>query len=715
MVTKGSANDCDVLIRINEIESDGGAPADWIELYNPSAQPVSLAGYVLSDNVDASRTTLPAGTTIPANGYLVLEQEQLGFALDAADAVRLYRPNGTALVDSFSWTSHAATTFGRCPDGVGALIVTSAATKGAANSCVVATTTVKINEVESNGGTPGDWVELINIGATAVDLSGYVFRDNDDSRVPYTLPAGTIIAAGGYLVLDEAQFGFGLGAGDAARLFAPGGGTLVDSYTWTAHAATTYGRCPNGTGAFVTSPASTKGTPNNCGILAVAVKINEIESDGGTPGDWVELFNTGATTADISGYIFRDNVVTGGYVIPAGTTIAPGAYLVLEQAQFSFGLGGGDQAQFIAPDGTTVLDSYTWTAHATTTYGRCPNGTGSFATTLESTKGAANNCPAPPTFFAWPGDATVVSETFGNTTFGGNMSGLAYQASGTSAPGVMWAVRNGPGALFRLVWTGSAWARDAANDWSAGKLLRYPNGLGDVDAEGVALVGSAIYVASERNNASNSVSRNSILRYDPSVSGTTLTAAMEWDITADLPANGANLGLEGITFVPDAYLVARGFRVQGTNALYNPANYPDHGDGLFFVGVEATGAIHAYALNQVTGSFTRLATFTSGFPVVMELSFDRELNQLWAICDNGCNGRSTILSIDTQSGSSSLGSFVVTQRFERPSGLPDVNNEGFTLAPQAECVSGRKPVFWVDDNETGGISLRRGLVTCSAF
>jgi hypothetical protein len=47
--------------------------------------------------------------------------------------------------------------------------------------------------------------------------------------------------------------------------------------------------------------------------------------------------------------------------------------------------------------------------------------------------------------------------------------------------------------------------------------------------------------------------------------------------------------------------------------------------------------------------------------------------------------------------------------------LPDVNNEGFTMAPHAECVSGRKPVFWVDDNETGGVSLRRGLVTCSAF
>ena len=57
--------------------------------------------------------------------------------------------------------------------------------------------TVKINEVESSGGTPGDWVELINNGASAVDLSGWIVKDNDDTHV-FTIPAGTSIAAGGY-------------------------------------------------------------------------------------------------------------------------------------------------------------------------------------------------------------------------------------------------------------------------------------------------------------------------------------------------------------------------------------------------------------------------------------------------------------------------------------------------------------------------------------
>ena len=104
----------------------------------------------------------------------------------------------------------------------------------------------------------------------------------------------------------------------------------------------------------------------------------------------------GPATADLSGYIFRDNDDTHAAVIPAGTLIPPGGYLVLEElTAFTFGLGSGDSARLFAPDGTTVVDSFTWTAHATTTYGRCPNGTGGFVTTATTsgTKGTTNACP----------------------------------------------------------------------------------------------------------------------------------------------------------------------------------------------------------------------------------------------------------------------------------------------------------------------------------
>ncbi|MBC7842171.1 MAG: hypothetical protein H7099_07655, partial [Gemmatimonadaceae bacterium] len=278
------------------------------------------------------------------------------------------------------------------------------------------------------------------------------------------------------------------------------------------------------------------------------------------------------------------------------------------------------------------------------------------------------------------------------------------------------AVRNGPGTLFRLTFVNGVWTPGATRTWVAGKALRYPDGTGDVDAEGVTVVGTSAYVAAERNNANNGVSRNSILLFDLSIeNGATLVATREWNLTADIPVVGPNLGLEAITRVPDSFLTARGFFDESKGRAYSPADYPNHGDGLFFVGVEANGLIYAYALDHTTGSYTRVASFTSGYPGIMDITFDAELGQFWAICDNTCNGRSSVLRIDTQTGSATQGRFVIAQRFERPTGMPDLNNEGFTFAPLAECVNNRRTVLWSDDGETGGFALRRGLITCSAF
>ena len=88
--------------------------------------------------------------------------------------------------------------------------------------------------------------------------------------------------------------------------------------------------------------------------------------------------------------------------------------------------------------------------------------------------------------------------------------------------------------------------------------------------------------------------------------------------------------------------------------------------------------------------------------------FDRDLNDLWAVCDNTCAGRSAVLRIDSGSGK-----FVVSSVYERPASMPDINNEGFAIAPETECVGDRKPAFWADDSDTGGNSIRRGNLPCA--
>ena len=59
------------------------------------------------------------------------------------------------------------------------------------------------------------------------------------------------------------------------------------------------------------------------------------------------------------------------------------------------------------------------------------------------------------------------------------------------------------------------------------------------------------------------------------------------------------------------------------------------------------------------------------------------------------------------------GSFAVQSVVERPAGMPDVNNEGFAIAPNDQCVDGLKPAVWSDDNGTDGFSLREGTITCA--
>lgn len=452
-----------------------------------------------------------------------------------------------------------------------------------------------------------------------------------------------------------------------------------------------------------------------------ALVVNEVESSGGTPGDWIEIYNPTNAAVDISGWGFRDNDALHVIArVPTGTTIPAGGYYIAEEAMLGFGLGAGDDARLYTPF-DVLVDAYTWTAHATTTYGRCPNGTGAFVTMTTVTKGTANDCTTggggtgggTGTAAAWFGldDVTTVD---GLSIFGGNLSGLMYEAASGGNPAVLWGARNGPGSIFRLIFNGTIWTPDAANGWSAGKGLKYPDGTGEPDTEDITFTtGSAagIYTIAERNNSANSVSRNSILRFDPSGSSTSLTATNEWNLTADLPVTGANLGIEAVTWIPDAFLVSKGFVDESTGLAYNPSRYANHGTGLFFVGVEANGIIYAYALDHSTNGFTRVATFSSGFPAgVMALSYDRDFNYLWAECDDGCGGLIATFEINVATGK-----FQQTRQFNRPASMPNINNEGFAVEPTAACVSGKKFVYWADDSETGGHAIRRATVSCTAL
>ncbi|WSV43876.1 lamin tail domain-containing protein [Streptomyces sp. NBC_01077] len=432
------------------------------------------------------------------------------------------------------------------------------------------------------------------------------------------------------------------------------------------------------------------------------IRINEVVTTGSVD-DSIELFNKGAAAVDISGWVLKDDDSSHTFTVPAGATLAPGTARAFDVAA-AFGLGSSDKARLYLPGGSTLVDSFSWSAHSAPSWSRCPDGTGSFGKAA-LTLGAPNDCgsgggtnPVP-----WPGGSSVTTAD-GADVFGEDLSGLYQEGS------VLWAAQNS-GKLWRLVRDGSGgWRPDTANGWTSGKSLRYPGGSGSPDGEAVTLTAAGAaggaYVATERNGDASGTSRLSVLRYEVATgTGSTLTATKEWNLTAGLPAVGSNLGFEAITWIPDTTLVAAGFKDESTGAAYDPNRYGAHTGGVFLLGVEGTGAVHAYVL-QDSGAATRVATIASGMAGVMELQWEPQAARLWMVCDDTCGGLHKTMKIG------SAGTFAPTASYQRPSGMPDLNNEGFAVAGADECVAGTKPVYWSDDSNTGGHALRRGTIAC---
>ncbi|MBD7956396.1 lamin tail domain-containing protein [Microbacterium sp. Sa4CUA7] len=701
------------VVVLNEVDSQ---PADWVELYNPGAEALDISGFEIRDNSDDHRWRFLPGTSIAGGAYLVVDENTVGavgegtapfrdpIGIGSVDRIRLFDAAGALLDDTEPWQGHAAidgdaaaATLARCPDGEGPFVL-AYPTPGASNTCVPPT--VAINEIESNGDAT-DWVEVVNTGSAAVDLSGWTLMDNDPvGHAAETTPlaAGTVLEPGAYFVFDQPRdFVFGLGNGDTVTVRDARGNTVAE-HRYDAHANGVWARCADGVGAFADLETATKGTRNACGN---PVRINEVESDGGSPDDWIELVNPTSTALDVAGIRVSDDDDTHAYVLPGGSTIAPHGYLVLERADLGFGLGGGDTVRLF--EGDELIDSASWGAgHAATTWGRCPDATGPFAVTAESTKGTANVCQGDIPLGVWPGAETVraLDET---PMFLADSSGLDVQQ--TTDGTFLWAVDNGTGRYWKL-----AVAADGtvafADGWADGRRARFQKDAGDPraagpDAEGITIAGDGfVYLASERDNSAKGVNQNVVLKLDPTAPGPDVVAMQQWDLTAQLPAVSANLGMEAIEWIADADLAGK-LVDANTNALYDPARYPLHGDGLIVVAVEDGGGLSAFALNS-DGSTQLVATIDPGLPGVMALDYDTVLDVLWAVCDDGCDGRAAQVTLNGTSQPA-------IAHVARPGGMPNVNNEGFATMPVVAAGATERAAWWFEDGVEAG-ALRLGSV-----
>ena len=217
------------LVIINEVLAHTDLPQiDFIELYNATGSAVDLSNWLITDNLnELTKFTIPAGTIIEPFGYLVFDQDTLGFAFNSeGDSANLL-----AVGAQGELTGHAhGFSFGASPNGVSIgrctipgngreaeneeFVLQNIETENAANS-LPQVGPVVISEIMYNGlGTDAtqEFIELANISSNPVPLydpSSPVNTWRIQGIGPFVLPMGASIPGNGTVLIvrsDPAAF-----------------------------------------------------------------------------------------------------------------------------------------------------------------------------------------------------------------------------------------------------------------------------------------------------------------------------------------------------------------------------------------------------------------------------------------------------------------------------------------------------------------------------
>ena len=435
----------------NAINEQNG---EFVEVWNSGSIAVDLGGLVISDGDSTDGLVGWSGgdTVLAAGSYaLIVDPNYAGQYLvpnaalmlttsdatignglaNGADPVTLYDLDGATVIDSWSFPADpgdgistekndlsvgdVVSNWGpsTCPTGhSGGRLACRA---GGLGSGLV------LNEVLNNpiDEQSGEFIELSNLGTTAIDLAGLSITDGDQTDALVAWAGGTTVLPSGELALvidsgfdgdfvipantvvvttADSHLGNGLSVSDPISVleadgvsvidtwwapFNPGNGTSAEKVEGAAgDVAANWQPCTCATGASpglanCVSPGAGSGSASSLVISEVmANPLNE-----GT-GEYVEIYNDGSATFDLIGLVLDDGDSSDAIVSWGGatTSVAAGAYAVLVDpgytGQYSIpagvtvvtvagatlgsGLATNDSVTLYEPDGYTVLDSYSF-------------------------------------------------------------------------------------------------------------------------------------------------------------------------------------------------------------------------------------------------------------------------------------------------------------------------------------------------------------------
>ncbi len=256
------------------------------------------------------------------------------------------------------------------------------------------------------------WIELYNAGDSALDLGALYLTDSYADLTRWKFPS-VVLPPGEFLIIwadgepDESapaephtNFRLPTGSGSVALVWMQQGAPAVLDYV-DYHLLSpdrSFGSYPDGDPRHrQVFHYPTPGAANNPASRPVQVFINEwmalnnttvSDPADGDFDDWFELYNAGPERVDLTAYTLTD-VLTNRtkFVIPAGTVIQPGDYLLVwaddETGQNTPGgdlhvnfklSAGGEAIGLYAPDGSVVDEVTFETQAADVSEGRQPDG-----------------------------------------------------------------------------------------------------------------------------------------------------------------------------------------------------------------------------------------------------------------------------------------------------------------------------------------------------
>lgn len=377
---------------INEIYASG---EDWVELYNSLEISKNMSGYRIYDNPDA-KYILPAGTTIPAKGYLILTCNDLGTGLNtnfkltsAGETVYLENASGT-LINRVTFPAlNEGQSYGRYPDGSATLAISGSTSKGASNGDTQApaiATVARTPLVPSLNQAVTITVTLISNDNIASVKLFHRFNGGVYSSITMTLSGASYTAT----IPGKATTGLveyyieARGINELTTVEPPD--APFDAFNYLLNTDPLPELVVNEFMAF----NSTCCPDNDSGV-------DEFD-------DWIEIYNKGAVAVNIGGMYLSDNLANPfNHKIPtdnpSATTIQPGGYLILwadnspsqGPLHLDFALSNTGEAVGLYYIDGRAINEYTFSAQSENiSWGRTTDGAATWKSFNTPSPGASN-------------------------------------------------------------------------------------------------------------------------------------------------------------------------------------------------------------------------------------------------------------------------------------------------------------------------------------